>query len=241
MSPLRSPSSLLLLLPFLHQTVSARHVHRQQLHRHHARQMQTPSPTIETISAASTVETSIPSITAGNSVIADIQDVENGLANLPRDLSNFILAIEGKLQAIESMLAGLLAGSSETAAPPPSTTSSSTFSSPVTNLPASSLCLQPGGVYLPCTTNPLMPTSTTRSDHTTSTQAPYMFTNQTAMLSGTGTAPSMYLTGSPSNQNASASAVTVRISKARSLEMHPHGDLLFAITVWTLRANLDLC
>ncbi|KAF7197700.1 hypothetical protein HII31_00789 [Pseudocercospora fuligena] len=53
-----------------------------------------------------------PSITAGNDAIEDIQDIQEGLSNLPGDLLSFVQAVEARLEEVESMLSSLMGGSS---------------------------------------------------------------------------------------------------------------------------------
>jgi len=113
MSPItRLPFAVVAIL-FL-STTSARHLHHkykplQHRHlRHHARQ------TVSVISAdvptpVAIVDAELPSITAGDAVAEDVEQIQNGLdglSSLPTHLVDLIEAIEQWLQAFKSMFTG---------------------------------------------------------------------------------------------------------------------------------------
>lgn len=84
-------------LPLNH--VHARHVHRKPLHQHRA------------VSSPSAVAVAEPSISAGNGLVSDIQELQQGLTNLPQDLISFINSIEQRLEEVETLLEALLLNS----------------------------------------------------------------------------------------------------------------------------------
>lgn len=60
-----------------------------------------------------------PSITAGNALTSDIQEIEQGLGALPQDLLAFITAVDDRLQQVEAALASLLGSPSPQVTPAP--------------------------------------------------------------------------------------------------------------------------
>ncbi|KAK4503541.1 hypothetical protein PRZ48_004456 [Zasmidium cellare] len=108
----RSLSKLALLLCISPLTTS-RHVHKRHLHKHHIRQLVVP--------AVTSIEepyptTEVPaSFTAGDAAIADIQAIQDGLSDLPKDLLKFIQAIEHRVEELEALLQSLISGSSDVA------------------------------------------------------------------------------------------------------------------------------
>lgn len=81
---------------FLAASASARHIHRPQLHQHQRRQAFTITA-FETSSL--TKEVAAASITAGNDAIADIQQIQAGLSDLPADLLSVVQSVDARLGA----------------------------------------------------------------------------------------------------------------------------------------------
>ncbi|KAI5359279.1 hypothetical protein Slin14017_G101810 [Septoria linicola] len=101
---------------FLAASASARHLHRAQMHHHEHQRRQavttTSALTSEEVSPT-TVNVPVASITAGNDAIADIQQIQEGLTDLPANLLSFVQAVEARLEDMERMLIELM-GSSAT-------------------------------------------------------------------------------------------------------------------------------
>lgn len=92
--------------------MSSRHVHKRHLHKHHVRELDIPTATsIEEPSQA--IEASA-SFTAGNAAIEDIQAIQEGLSDLPKDLLAFVQAIEHRMEEMEALLQSMISGSSHT-------------------------------------------------------------------------------------------------------------------------------
>ena len=132
--------SAMLACTFLAASASARHMHRPQLHQHQRRQAVTITA-FETSSRAEDVPAA--SITAGNDAIADIQQIQAGLSDLPGDLLSYVQAVEARLETVESMLQVLMSSTavspavstSVASAAPPSTFISSTTEVATTPIP----------------------------------------------------------------------------------------------------------
>jgi hypothetical protein len=164
--------SCIISLSLLYNLATSRHIHAHamQRHRHHVRPIAAPALEASTMS---TTSASIAAVTEGSTVVSDIQEIQNGLTNLPSDILNFVTGVEQRLQALERMLASILSGTVEPASPattsqvlisispgtaesvPPATTlqasatdhlpiPASTTSNP-TSIPSSTLCLPPDG------------------------------------------------------------------------------------------------
>lgn len=78
------------------------------MHKHHVRALATP--TLTPVPTSSVTSANPPAITEENAVVADVQEIQNGLNSLPADILNFIHAVEQRLQGFESVLSSLLAG-----------------------------------------------------------------------------------------------------------------------------------
>jgi hypothetical protein len=189
--PTPSIRSLLYIpsLSLLCNTVSSRHVHAHRMHRHHVRPA--AAPALDHLTTASTTSPSLPDATAGNAVISDLREINNGLTNLPIDLANFVEAEIQWLKARESLLSSFLSGfrTEETTTPIASATDylpmpgPTTFASGV----SATLCIPPGGAgpLVPCPVSGVTRTSLRTSLNVLTTQAPYIPYG----YSGGGTAP----------------------------------------------------
>ena len=168
MYPLRSTSAICISLLSIYCSIaSSRHLHGHLRHRHHyPRQDNTPIP--NAIPPASATLSNAPSATAGNTVVDDIEQIQNGLTVLPGDLLAFIQAVQERLEQVESALAGLLSISTPATDAQPQV--------PVTGYPE-----------LQSTISPVTTTSflTTKSMSTAlqpiTTSALYAFPNQTTI------------------------------------------------------------
>ncbi|KAK4627071.1 hypothetical protein CLAFUW4_04549 [Fulvia fulva] len=101
------------LLALLSTPASARHIHRRSSHKH-ARQLVVPNvvPVVAVSPPTSpTPSASLPAITAGNAAIEDIQDIQEGLSDLPQNLLAFIQAVSDRLEEVEGVLQGLVSSS----------------------------------------------------------------------------------------------------------------------------------
>ncbi|KXT15181.1 hypothetical protein AC579_3934 [Pseudocercospora musae] len=106
------PRSLCIMPLFLlASSTLGRHIHHRPSHQHSKR----ATPVVVADAASPVMENVSPSITAGNDAIEDIQDIQEGLSNLPGDLLNFVQAVEARLEEVESMLSSLMIGSSSAA------------------------------------------------------------------------------------------------------------------------------
>lgn len=218
------------------------------MHRHHGRPL--ANRVLDMSSSVSTTSTSLPAETAGDAVIADIQEIQHGLANLPQDALNALTAFDQRLQALESMLSSFLSGSGaapETAVPPVSATDYLPIPAPTlpTSSASSNLCIPPGGAgpLVPCPIPRPTPTSTSTSLHTATMQAPYPVFNMSMIPPGYGsrTAPasmsSTYATGiypnAPSYQSSYPTAPPIHTGSASSYPPQPSS------TSYTFNADAD--
>ena len=113
MPSLSSQSLLCIITPLLLcNLVSARHIHGHRMHRHHVRPLATP--TLPPLPSTAVTSADLPAVTEGDAVIADVQEIQNGLNSLPADILNFIQAVEQRLQGVESVLSSLLSGAPAT-------------------------------------------------------------------------------------------------------------------------------
>lgn len=194
-------------------TSLARHAHRRPLHRHAARaepittEISTTvtadfvdsAPANAIISATTTVDAPLTSITAGGAVIDDILKIQTGLNELPEDMLASILALEQRLEKLEELLAGYTDGSGSPVGPvgpvlspaPPSITQapeaiSIKATSSTSTQSATSLCRPLGGAgpLRPCD-GPDVTAMTTRSTRITRTMT-LMTTIAPALPSSTG-------------------------------------------------------
>ncbi|KXT03001.1 hypothetical protein AC578_702 [Pseudocercospora eumusae] len=166
------PRSLCIITLFLlASSTSARHIHHRPSHQHSKR----ATPVVIADAASPIRENVSPSITAGDDAIEDIQDIQEGLSNLPGDLLNFVQAVEARLEEVESMLSSLMGGSSS------ATESVSSFPTRLPPAPFSASHMA------------LNSTATITSSITAS---PVFFTIPTSTSSSTSTSsPSSYLPG----------------------------------------------
>lgn len=69
---------------------------------------------IPVVAAGTTVAstTAAPSDLPGDAAIEDIQDIQQGLENLPKDLLSFVQGVEARLQTIEDLLEAMISGPS---------------------------------------------------------------------------------------------------------------------------------
>lgn len=148
------------------------------MHRHHVRPA---AAAPERAAVPPATPQSSPDDTAGNAVLADIQEISNGLANLPSDLTNFVQAEIQWLQARENLLSSFLSGltaSPEAPTPPPSATDYLPIPGPTTfaSSVSTTLCVPPEGAgpLIPCPVSRLTRTSLSTSLNTMTTQAPYL-------------------------------------------------------------------
>ncbi|KAF2215896.1 hypothetical protein CERZMDRAFT_94283 [Cercospora zeae-maydis SCOH1-5] len=108
-----SLSLLALSCAALTASCDARHMHR--FHMHHAHRRQLPSATATSDNVPTTTDLApAASITAGDAAIENIQEIQNGLSDLPANLLSFVQAVEARLGEMESMLLEMM-GSSSTA------------------------------------------------------------------------------------------------------------------------------
>lgn len=192
--------------------VSSRHVHRHRLHRHHPQRLGTSIMPIMT--ATPTTSNAMSSMTAGDAVIADIQEIEKGLTDLPQDILKFVMAVEHRLEEVESMLASILSGADASTVPAihhhPTTAASAT--SQVTTTSQPSLCRPPGGAgpLVPCPGSRHTTTRTTSRIHTITENVSYLLPNHTsaALGTGTGTAAFAYPTAPFSNNTVTSTSIT---------------------------------
>ncbi|KAF2169145.1 glycoside hydrolase family 18 protein [Zasmidium cellare ATCC 36951] len=101
----------LVLLLSISPLTTSRHVHRRPIHKHHVRQLVVPAVTA--IEEPSTTTEVPASFTAGDAAIEDIQAIQDGLSDLPRDLLTFIQAIEHRMEELEVLFQSLIPGSPE--------------------------------------------------------------------------------------------------------------------------------
>ena len=182
-------------------TSLARHAHRRPLHRHAAHagsiaiddfttvtadlvEITLPSPVS---SSDITADTPKPSLTAGSEVIEDILKIHTGLSDSPKDLINFILSLEQRLEALEKLLSGYSDGSDSPVGPVgpvlppapsaatqniPETTSVDASASTSVESASSSLCKPLGGAgpSRPCDGPDVTAFMTTRSTRITQTR-----------------------------------------------------------------------
>ena len=201
--PASSLRSLLCIssLSLLCNTVSSRHIPGHRMHRHHVRPA--PAPALDRVAAASTTSPSLPEATAGNAVIADLQEITEGLTNLPVDLANFVEAEIQWLQARESLLSSFLSGltTAETTAPVASATDYLPIPGPTTFAPSmfTTLCIPPEGAgpLIPCPVSQVTRTSLSTALNVMTTRAPYAPWGYTGsrtglILTGTGYATGGY-------------------------------------------------
>lgn len=195
----------------------SRHLHGRRMHRHHARQIETPI--IKTAASSSSITASLPSVTEGEAVIKDIHEIQKGLTDLPSDILKFILAVERRLQGVESMIASLLSGSAVTTISPTIATSSQASPTHHLTIPAptpaaepttsySSMCRPPAGAgpLVPCPASRQTYTRTSTSLHVVTTNITYTLRNQTVLPHGSGTAPTQFIPGVYPGQTASGQA-----------------------------------
>ncbi|KAF7195458.1 Chitinase 3 [Pseudocercospora fuligena] len=90
-----------ILLPFT--LVYSRHLHDVAKFKHLR---------AETSPAANSASQAASFITTGNAAISSIEDIQEGLSNLPGDLLTFIQALQDRLEAVEATLKNLAPGSS---------------------------------------------------------------------------------------------------------------------------------
>ncbi|EME46645.1 hypothetical protein DOTSEDRAFT_52076 [Dothistroma septosporum NZE10] len=95
------------LLILLTTPISARHIHRQSSHRHLRRHV------VPNVPDSSVTTPSLPVITAGDAAVEDIQDIQSGLSDLPRNLLAFVQAVEQRLSEVEDVLQSLVSSSSQ--------------------------------------------------------------------------------------------------------------------------------
>lgn len=88
---------------------NARHVHYRQLYKHHARQLVVPA--VISIEPSSTAPDPA-SFTAGDAAIADIQAIQDGLSDLPKDLLTSVQTMQHRMEEMEALLQSLISGSS---------------------------------------------------------------------------------------------------------------------------------
>ena len=163
----------------------------------------------------------LPSIIAGNAVIADIEEIQKGLTDLPRDILKLIMALEHRLQEVESMLATMLSEGVQTTSASsiiPSATDylpiPASSETPATTPAHSALCHPPAGAgpLVPCPT--LQHTWTNISRQTVTKSVFQTFHNQTTRVYGSGTATSLYPTAPYASQNTSAPTMTITVAYA---------------------------
>lgn len=110
----------------------ARHMHRFHMHHEHRRQV--PSVTVTSENVPSTTEFASPSITAGDAAIENIQQIRNGLSDLPANLLSFVQAVEARLEDMESMLLQMMSSTSaeQTTTSTPAASTPASLESPTT-------------------------------------------------------------------------------------------------------------
>ncbi|KAM0720620.1 hypothetical protein Q7P37_004757 [Cladosporium fusiforme] len=205
-------SIFLYVILLLAHTALGRHAHRRPLHRHAARADSTTNVT-------PTTAATLPSFTAGDAVIDDIEKIQAGLTGLPDDLLAFILALEKRLKEVENLLAGYINNSDGSSVSPvgpvgpvlfpaPSEVTQATTDDPTldvstTSLPSSSasisMCRPLGGA------GPLRPcdepddATTTRTTRITRTMTSRITTTQEIVMStgviSNNTLPAVNATG----------------------------------------------
>ena len=201
-----SPRSLfcIISLSLLCNLVTSRHIHGHAMHRHRHHVRPVAEHLLDTAIPSST-SASIPAVTEGSAVISDIEEIQNGLTNLPSDVLNFVTAVEQRLQALESMLSSVLSGTAEPA--PPGTTSQASATeylsvpTSITSNPASSLsstlCLPPDGAgpLIPCSVSGTYIGPTTSLSQVPATSGYGAWNNSVPAAYGTGTAAHPVNTG----------------------------------------------
>lgn len=207
MSPTLSRSFACLLVSCLfHTSTSSRRTgNHHQLHRHHHARQEFTTIIVTPPSLHVTSE-SMPTATGGDQVMSDIQEIQQGLVNLPSDLVKFIGAIEERFEALEAMIASLLGSSTEAAVSsittPPNESLTDILRIPGTPIvpptPGSpvttSLCRPAAGAepLVPCPGHRSTRHRSTRRITRTSFQtitlhAPYSFANRTSGSGGIAT------------------------------------------------------
>lgn len=151
-------ASALLLLPLAAQ---ARHSHHHDHVHFQARDVVIPVVAAGTTVASTTAAASdLP----GDAAIEDIQDIQQGLENLPKDLLSFVQGVEARLQTIEDLLEAMISGPSSSS---PSSITPIALPSPYpTDFGEDTSSTPRPTSAIPSTTNhsSLAPTSTTSFD-----------------------------------------------------------------------------
>lgn len=166
---------------FLAASASARHLHRAQIHHHEHQRRQaltaTPALSSEEVSPTA-VYVPIASITAGDDAIAEIQQIQEGLSDLPANLLSFVQAVQARLEDMERMLIELMGSSAPTPVPTISETQPATEANAVSPTQAPTL-----PSLLASSSFPLL--TTTQSLVSATAANPYQTTFQTSRFTST--------------------------------------------------------